>query len=140
VAPAAVRQAPSVAPRAAVVEGTGACLKVRDQPGLDGAVVDCVWEGTEVQLGDRVERSDAMTWRQVRGLGWVADEFLRRTRAVISGTDSCLNVRDTPTTLGAVLTCLPEGTSVALGDSTEGDFGAWIRVNNAGWVLNGFLS
>jgi hypothetical protein len=132
---------PVAAPtRAAIVEGTGACLKVHDQPGLDGAVVDCVWDGTEVQVGDRVEQSDAMAWRQVRGLGWVADEFLRRTRAVISGTDSCLNVRDTPSTLGAVLTCLPEGTSVALGESTQGEFGAWVRINDAGWVLNGFLS
>jgi SH3-like domain-containing protein len=105
--------------------------------------VDCVWDGAEVQLGDGVQHSDALTWRQVPGLGWVAEQFLRRTRAVISSTGSCLNVRDTPSTLGAVLTCLPEGTPVTLGESTAGEFGAWTHVtrgDQAGWVLEGFLS
>jgi hypothetical protein len=127
------------------VEGTGACLQVREQPSLDGQVVDCVLDGTEVQLSDRVEYSDALTWRQVRGQGWVAAEFLRRTHAVVTGTGSCLNVRDAPSTLAGVLTCLPEGTSVAIGESIQGDFGGWLRVDRGidlapGWVLEGFVT
>ena len=70
---------------------------------------------------------------------------MRPTRAVITGTGSCLNVRDVPSTRGAVLTCLPEGTAVLIGEATQGDLGRWVRVDRGsdgavGWVLGGFLS
>jgi hypothetical protein len=130
--------------RSAVVEGTGACLQVRDNPGVDAAILDCVPDGTEVRLGDVLEQGDSISWQQISGKGWAAAEFLRRIRAVVSGTGSCLNVRDVPSTLGAVLTCIPEGTSVAIGESIQGDLGEWLRVDRgvdggAGWVLGGFL-
>ena len=137
--------AANVFPRAAVVEGTAACLKVRDKPGLDAATVDCLPEGTEVRLGSDEALTDSITWRQLPGQGWAAADFLRRTRAVINGTDSCLNVRDLPSTVGAVLTCLPEGTSVAVGEAASSELGDWRRVDGgskdtAGWVLAGFLN
>ena len=148
-APAAVQVA-AAAPvttqaRSAVVQGTGACLKIRDKPSLDAAVLDCVLDGIEMRLGDAVEQSDSISWRQIPGKGWAAADFLRRTRAVITGTGSCLNVRDVPSTIGAVLTCIPEGTSVAIGESVQGELGGWVRVDRgidgaAGWVLGGFLS
>jgi Peptidase family M23/Bacterial SH3 domain len=146
----AAQQAAAAAPASssasvAVVEGTGACLKVRATPSLEAGVVDCLPDGTEVRLGDGVEHRDALTWRRIPGQGWAAMDFLRPRRAVITGTDSCLNVRDAPSTLGAVVTCLPEGTSVAIGESAQGDLGRWLRVDQvvnggAGWVLADFLS
>jgi Peptidase family M23 len=143
---AAALPAPGSPPamRLAVVQGTGACLKVRDEPALDAATVDCLVEGAEVRLGERVEHADSLEWWQIPGQGWAAADFLRRTRAVVSGTDSCLNVRDVPSTLGEVLACIPEGVAVAIGESADSDLGDWRRVDAsadrpAGWVLAGFL-
>ena len=143
--PAAPRQtaaAPPAAPvRAAIVEGTDACLKVRAEPTVDARVVDCLPDGTTVSLSAEVATNNTLTWRQIPGQGWAATDFLRRTRAAVAHTDSCLNVRDTPSTLGAVLTCLPEGTSVTLGPRSEGDLGTWQRIEEGdGWVLADFLN
>lgn len=134
------------APRAAVVQGTDSCLKVREQPSAEAAVVDCLPDGSEVALSATVELVEALRWREVPGQGWVADDFLRRTRGVVSGTDSCLNVRDGPSTLGRVLGCIPDGTSVGIAEGpVAGDLGDWLRVGSggaespAGWVLAGYL-
>ena len=122
--------------RAAVVVGTDSCLKVRQKPSLDAAVVDCVPDGTQVPLTAASERDDQYRWAEIVDRGWAVVEYLQRTRAVVSGTASCLNVRETPSTGARVLTCLPEGASVSLAqEAADG----WTRVEGAGWVLDDYL-
>lgn len=109
-------------------------------------MVDCLPDGTEVALTASLEVMAAQRWREVAGQGWVADDFLRRTRGVVSGTDSCLNVRDIPSTLGRVVSCVPDGISVGVVDGpVAGNVGEWLRVGatgvhvSDGWVLAGFV-
>jgi hypothetical protein len=71
--------------RNAWFEGIDACLEVRDKPGLDADAVDCVAEGAEVHLGERIEHADWLEWWQIPGQGWPASDFLRRIQAVLSG-------------------------------------------------------
>jgi hypothetical protein len=131
--------------RTAVVYGTGSCLNVREQPSLDAAIVDCLRDGTEVALMPRVQGGD-IGWRRIEARGWVAAEHLKRTRAVVTGTEACLNVRESPSTAALVLGCLPEGTSVAIaeGPTVGGDF-EWYRiepskpVEKGGWVVAPYL-
>jgi hypothetical protein len=109
-------------------------------------VVDCLPDGYEVPLTSSTSQQDSYQWRQIEGQGWVVADYLRRTRGVVSGTDSCLNVRDVPSTLGLVLACLDDGTSVAILEGPiEDDLGEWLRIGptasdeQGGWVLAGFL-
>ena len=83
----------STATRRAVVNGTESCLKVRKEPSASGSVVGCLKEGTELSLRPLGNGADPK-WRQT-DQGWVSSEFLKRTQAVVVGTDACLNVRET---------------------------------------------
>jgi hypothetical protein len=131
--------------RTAVVHGTGSCLNVREQPSLDARIVDCLRDGTEVALMPRVQGGDS-GWRKIEARGWAVSEHLQRTRAVVSGTEACLNVRESPSIGALVLGCLPEGTPVALseGPTVGGDF-EWYRIEPAkpvekgGWVVAPYL-
>jgi hypothetical protein len=59
-------------------------------------------------------------------------------RAVIFGTDSCLKVRKQPSTDGAVLGCLNEGSEVALKPLVAGADPKW-RQTDLGWVSSDYL-
>jgi uncharacterized protein YgiM (DUF1202 family) len=125
-----------------MVSGTDSCLKVRQLPSLHGAVVDCLPDGTDVPLTAAAEQDDQYRWREIADRGWVVAEYLQPTRSVVSGTDSCLNVRASPSTSAQVLGCLREGTSIALArESAEG----WRRiqptpaVKDGGWVVADYL-
>ena len=141
---AAVARTPT-STRAAVVHGTGSCLKVRKQPSADAAVVDCLPEGTEVPLVAAASGAEHR-WRQVEVGGWVASEYLKRTRAVVTGTEGCLNVREGPSTGASLLGCLPEGTPVTIVDGpAAGEGFAWYRIeptqtlDKGGWVAGQYL-
>jgi hypothetical protein len=141
-APAPPRPAtPSPRDTDAVVQGTGACLSVRADPAPTARILDCLLDGTEVSLSGPAENAGGHVWRRVSDLGWVAADYLRRTRGVVAGTDSCLNVRETPSTAALVVGCLPEGSGVALVDGPVGDTRVeWIQVEpsplakEGGWV------
>jgi hypothetical protein len=123
----------STAARRAVVNGTESCLKVRKQPSSDGAVVGCLKEGTELSLRPLASGADPK-WRQT-DQGWVASEFLKRTHAIIVGTDACLNVRETASAGAAKLGCLPDGTAVTIADGpSTADGQTWYRIEPAGSV------
>jgi uncharacterized protein YgiM (DUF1202 family) len=136
----AAAAAPSA--RAAIVSGTDSCLKVRQKPSVDAAIVDCLPDGTDVPLTAAAERDEQYRWREVADRGWVVTEYLEVTRAVVNGTDSCLNVRESPTTRALVLGCLREGTFVGL---TRESADGWRRiqpmpaVQDGGWVLAEYL-
>ncbi len=127
--------APS-ASRLAVVLGTDSCLKVRKQPSTDGAVVGCLKEGTQLSLRPLTGGADPK-WRQT-DQGWVSSEYLKRTQAVVTGTDACLNVREAAKASAAKLGCLPDGTAVTVveGPSTA-DGSTWYRIEPAGPVKKG---
>jgi hypothetical protein len=123
----------AAASRLAVVNGTESCLKVRKQPSSDGAVVGCLKEGTELSLRPLANGTDPK-WRQT-DQGWVSSEFLKRTQAVVSGTNACLNVRETPKSSATKLGCLPDGTAVTIAEGpSTGDGHAWYRIEPAGSV------
>lgn len=134
----------SASSRAAVVNGTDSCLKVRERPSADAAVVTCLPEGAEVVLTSAAN-SATPDWRQVEG-GWVASKYVKRTRAVVTGTDACLNVRAAPKTGASLLGCLPEGTAVTIVDGpSAGEGHSWYRIERAGalekggWVVGRYL-
>jgi len=119
--------------RMAVVQGTDSCLKVRKQPSADAPVIGCLKDGTEVALRPLAAGADPK-WRQT-DQGWVSSDYLKRTGAVIVGTDACLNVRESAKASSAKLGCLPDGTSVKIVDGpVEADGFAWYRIDPAGSV------
>lgn len=132
------------ASRIAVVRGTESCLKVRKQPSAEAPVVGCLREGTEVSLRPLTSNADPR-WRQT-DQGWIAGEYLKRTQAVVSGTDGCLNVREAPKAGAERIGCLPDGTAVTIAEGpTTADGSTWYRIEQAGslkkggWVAGQYL-
>jgi hypothetical protein len=131
--------------RAAMVQGTGSCLNVRERASSDARIVDCLAEGTEVPLVSAAREADG-TWAQIESQGWVASRFLKRSRAVIAGTAGCLNVRERPTLSAPTLGCLPEGSAVRLSDGPMVSDGRdWYQIEptapltKSGWVAGQYL-
>jgi len=127
--------------RAAIVEGTTSCLNVRAAPSIDAAVQTCLPDGSEVTLAPGTQEAGG-EWRQIADKGWASAEFLRLTHAVVSGTSSCLNVRESPSTSARVIGCLAEGTTVPLAEGpTSADSRGWFKValDAGGWVAAAFL-
>ena len=123
----------STAARRAVVNGTESCLKIRKEPSTSGAVVGCLKEGTELSLRPLASGADPK-WRQT-DQGWVSSEFLKRTQAIVVGTDACLNVRETASSGAAKLGCLPDGTAVTIAEGpSTADGQTWYRIEPAGSV------
>ena len=131
--------------RAAIVSGTDACLNVRERPFKDAPIVTCVPEGTEIALASTLEGPNP-PWRQTEAKGWVASDYLKRSRAVVSGTEGCLNMREKPSTSAPVVACLAEGTSVAIaaGPSSSEEY-SWYQITSsesgqeAGWAVGKYL-
>jgi uncharacterized protein YraI len=137
-------QAPGLV-RAAMVQGTGSCLNVRERPSSDARIVECLAEGTEAPLVSGARGADG-SWTQIESKGWAASQFLRRSRAVIAGTSGCLNVREGPTMSAPRVGCLPEGAAVRISEGPMvGDGLSWYRIepaaplNKSGWVAGQYL-
>jgi hypothetical protein len=138
--PPAPGSAATTATRRAIVFGTESCLKVRKQPSTDGAVVGCLKEGTELSFRPLTSGGDPK-WRQT-DQGWVSSEYLKRTQAVVAGTDACLNVRESAKAGAAKLGCLPDGTAVTIAEGpATADGRTWYRIEptgsltKSGWVV-----
>ncbi len=148
IAPGTVLQSatstPDSANRTATVQGTESCLKVRKQPSATAAVVTCLKEGSEVSVKPLASGAD-VNWRQVDG-GWASSEYLKRSRAVVSGADTCLNVRESAAKAAKLVGCLPEGTAVTISEGPKtADGFAWYKIEKAGaldkggWVVGKYL-
>ena len=131
--------------RTAVVYGTGSCLNIRERPSVDAPIVNCLPDGTEVPLVPALAGADTR-WRQLEVKGWGLSGHLKQTRAVVAGTEACLNVRENPSTSAPVLGCLPEGASVTIaGGPARADNFDWYRIEPAtsldkgGWVVGQYL-
>jgi hypothetical protein len=130
----------------ALVAGTGSCLKVREQPSAEAASIDCLPDGTEVKLRPLADRSGDDGWRQVESRGWVATEYLKRSRALVAGTDGCLNVREKPSSEAKIRGCLAEGSAVVVAEGpVKADSLQWYRIEGSravekgGWVAGQYL-
>jgi hypothetical protein len=61
-----------------VVAGSEPCLNVREAAGLNALAVDCINDGTTIQLAAGPEVVDDIEWWQVDGrAGWVSGDYLR---------------------------------------------------------------
>jgi hypothetical protein len=61
-----------------VVAGSNPCLNVRVAPALGQPAVDCIRDGTKIQLAAGPTVADNITWWQVTGrTGWVSADYLR---------------------------------------------------------------
>jgi hypothetical protein len=134
----------STAVRKAIVKGTDSCLNVRKQPSASAAIVGCAKEGSEIALMPLASGADPK-WRQTEQ-GWVSSEFLKRSQAVITGTNACLNVREAAKATAAKLACLADGTGVIIAEGpTTADGAAWYRIEptgsltRSGWVIGQYL-
>lgn len=81
-APSIPRPAPGIeftAGSTAYVDGDGDCLRLRAEPGLNGARIACIPDGSPVLVREGSVLADGYTWQLVEagGLtGWVASEYL----------------------------------------------------------------
>jgi hypothetical protein len=69
-----------------VVAGTGDCLRVRAQPGVQEELVDCLEDGTEVTVNAGPAERDGLQWWQLDGKGWSAGNWLRYPEEVAAGS------------------------------------------------------
>ena len=66
--------------QAAIVQGTGDCLRVRAQVGLSSATNGCAPDGSVVFVSDGPKQADGYTWWYLRTLGWSVADYLRPSR------------------------------------------------------------
>lgn len=62
-----------------VVTGTGDCLNVRTNPGVENDAIVCIADATEVKVTGGPEESGGLTWWKVEtrlGEGWAAEDYL----------------------------------------------------------------
>ena len=131
---------------AAVVQGTGDCLRVRAQPGISENSLGCAPDGTVVFVSDGPKQADGYTWWYLRTLGWSVSDYLRpsgvaaaspatadqgdgapaphttsvaltvRTTVSVTGTGDCLRVHQAPDLDSPVVNCLSDGSTATLQD------------------------
>ncbi len=134
-----------------VVTVTTDSLNVRSEAGLNGTVLDTVFQGTSAVITGGPTTADNRDWYRidVSGVvsGWVAAEYLSLSDAPpvtppsgnfgagdwIFVTDPPLNLRATPSTSGQILASLTDGDGMlVLGETTMADGYAWNQVENDG--------
>lgn len=62
-----------------VVTGTGDCLNVRTNPGVENDAIICIADATEVKVTGGPEEAGGLTWWKVEtrlGEGWAAEDYL----------------------------------------------------------------
>jgi uncharacterized protein YgiM (DUF1202 family) len=137
----------------AVQTGDGSNLNLREEPTIDGTLIDRLPDGSVVVVLDGPVTADGYDWYELDtdlGTGWAAGEFLVYAADAIevgdtvSVFDGNLNLRDDAGTDADILDVLPEGTVL---DVTDGPVSAdgytWFEVENddfgPGWVAGEFL-
>jgi uncharacterized protein YgiM (DUF1202 family) len=145
-----------------VVYVTTDSLNVRSEAGLNGTVLDTIFEGTTAVITGGPTVADSRDWYKidVSGVvsGWVAAEYLALSDAPpvtppsgnfgagdwIFVTDPPLNLRATPSTSGQILASLSDGDGMLiLGETTMADGYAWNQVENdgvTGYVATEYVS
>jgi uncharacterized protein YraI len=128
--------------------GDGDDIRLRAAPGLDGAILGLVPDGTEVEVLDGpFAADDGSLWYSVFALdqsGFIISDFLSNGGFAPAGETATvladLNLRAGPTTDETILTVLAAGESVAVtGESSDG-FARVVYGDLAGWAFAAFLS
>ena len=133
---------------AVIGDADGDDVRLRASPDRDGAILDLVPEGTEVDVLDGpVAAADGSLWYRVSVFGqsgYVIADYLAAAGIGPTGetatTLADLNLRAGPGTDDAVLAVMPPGAAVAYtGESADG----YVRVvygDIAGWAFASFLA
>jgi uncharacterized protein YgiM (DUF1202 family) len=131
----------------------GGNLNLREEPTVDGALIDKLPDGSRVVVLDGPQSADGYDWYQLDtdlGTGWAAGEFLVYPSEgiavgdTVSVVDGTLNLRDDAGLAANLIDQLPDGTVL---DVTDGPVSAdgytWFEVSNddfgPGWVAGEFL-
>jgi N-acetylmuramoyl-L-alanine amidase len=136
-----------------VQTGDGSNLNLREEPTIDGALIDKLPDGSRVVVLDGPQSADGYDWYQLDtdlGTGWAAGEFLAApTDAIAVGdtvtvVDGTLNLRDDAGLSANVIDQLPDGTVLEVSDGpVSADGYTWFEVSNddfgPGWVAGEFL-
>jgi hypothetical protein len=57
------------------------CANVRNRPGLESVILDCLRNGTRVDVDSAPAYVEGRLWWHLKGLGWMAHDFLVAPRA-----------------------------------------------------------
>lgn len=133
---------------AVIAEAQGDPVRLRAEPGLDGAVIDLFPEGAEVEILDGLfEAGDGSLWYLVRIDGetgyMIADYLFGAGSGPASGSatvTSDLNLRDGPSTSDTVLLVMPAGSSVSITGPGVNGFLPVSYAGTNGWAYAAYLS
>lgn len=64
------------------VADVGVCLRIREEPGRNQPVLDCVNAGVRLKSDGQTREADGLLWRRVfdrfkKSWGWAADQYLK---------------------------------------------------------------
>jgi uncharacterized protein YgiM (DUF1202 family) len=132
-------------------------LNLRRDPGLKGSVVAKLWHGVTGSVIDVPVTRDGYTWYRIRtdeGDGWVVETFLAAASSsdtpaagfeqgtAITVTTDGVNLRNSPTTFGSIVTKLYNGNNGSVvGDTKQADGYTWVKASfgaRTGWVATAF--
>jgi uncharacterized protein YgiM (DUF1202 family) len=136
-----------------VATGDGSNLNLREEPGLDAAVLDKLSDGSRVVVLDGPVSQDEYDWYELDtdlGTGWAAGTFLVYPADAIavgdtvSVVDGTLNLREAAGLDAEVIDKLPEGTVLNVTNGpTVVDGWTWFEVSNddygPGWAAGEYL-
>ncbi|MDA0365983.1 MAG: SH3 domain-containing protein, partial [Chloroflexi bacterium] len=113
----------------AIVQASGDCLRMRDQPGLAGDVVTCIPDGSTLSVLSDPVASDGLDWQQVRfagQIGWVANIYLQPASSAPVPTATPAPVPTAtpvsvpvPTSANALSTPAPGGLTLGLSGTSD---------------------
>ena len=133
---------------AVVAYANGDDVRLRASPGLDGAVLDLVPEGAQVEVWyGPISADDGSLWYQVAyggQSGYMIADYLAAADFAPAGetatVTSDLNLRAGPSTDDAVIDVMPGGATVALTGESSGGFVGVVYGGSTGWAYAAFLS
>lgn len=133
---------------AVIADAQGDPVRLRDEPGLDGAVIDQFPEGTEAHIVDGLfEAADGSLWYQVEidgESGFMISDYLSSTGDGVSSgvatVTSDLNLREGPSTSDGVLLVMPEGATVSVTGASSNGFLPVTYKGTDGWAYSEYLS
>jgi uncharacterized protein YgiM (DUF1202 family) len=129
-------------------------INLRESPGLSGASVTVIYNGTEGTIIDGPSQADGYSWvhlETTKGSGWGVSAYLTRNLATFSvGTqarviDGELNLRESGSTGAETIGVLADGAIVEVleGPVANEDF-EWVRVSSSrygiGWCVTEYLA
>jgi uncharacterized protein YgiM (DUF1202 family) len=133
-------------------------LNMRRDAGVKGSVMAVLWHGVTGTVIDPAVTRDGYTWYRIEtdeGDGWVVETFLADAGSeaapasgfeqgtAIAVTTDAVNLRNSPTTFGSVVTKLYNGDKGSVvGGTKQSDGYTWVETlfgDDRGWVATAFV-